>query len=367
MAEVLKNSARNLVEGMEVALKRSARNLMQAGEALGIHNLDPSAGKIFVTGGAGIIGHRVAVRLLHAGYPHVRLGTSKIDSLEDMRQLGAEIVDFSWDREETYAKALTGVKSVLFTMPYEHRWYRHFPVFLEACKKARVKHLVKLSFYHARVPGDIFHKVPLVQHHAECDKMLISMVKPVEVNLGEAVDVSHPNRSYTILHASHFMSHPFTFHGKEIRDSETLYGASMNHGVNYVSPNDVAEFAVRVMLEPQAHFNKEYTLTGPGLITEQEIADLLSQYLKKPVKYVDQTIEEFQDKVKLSGKPRWLVADLVAMEKVKASGAEEDQAFVSKDFEKICGHPPESFEDYLIMTDTMTTVEAGPPSELRPL
>jgi NAD(P)H dehydrogenase (quinone) len=365
---------------MDVVLRSSSRTLARVGEALGIRNLDPEAGMIFVTGGSGIIGHRVAARLLHAGFPHVRLGTSKIDLLEDMNKMGAEIADFSWGREETYEKALKGVKSVLLTMPYEQNWYKHFPAFLEACKKAHVKHLVKLSFYHAdhaRVPGDAFEKVPLVRHHADCDEMLIKTVKPdVEINpllggdMDVAIDFSHPNMSYTILYATHFMSHPFTFQGKELHNSEnvsTLYGASMNRGVNYVSPNDVAEVAVRVLLEPCAHYDKKYTLTGPEPITDLEISDLLSKYLKKPVVYVDQPIEEFSTEIKLGGYPQWMVADLVAMEKIKASGTEESIAFLSGDIETICGHPPESFEDYLRMTDMMTPVEAGAPSELKPL
>ena len=56
-----------------------------------------------------------------------------------------------------------------------------------------------------------------------------------------------------------------------------------------------------------------------------------------------------------------------AMEKVKASGAEESAGFVAGDIEKICGHKAESFEDYLLRADMMTPVEMGAPSELKPL
>jgi len=46
--------------------------------------------------------------------------------------------------------------------------------------------------------------------------------------------------------------------------------------VNYVSPNDVAEVAVRVLMAPREHYNKEYTLTGET-IKDQQVADLLSK------------------------------------------------------------------------------------------
>jgi NADP-dependent 3-hydroxy acid dehydrogenase YdfG len=90
---------------MAAVLRKTALTLAHFGELLGMQNLDPDPGKIFVTGGSGVIGHRVAARMLHAGYPQVRLGTSRIDSLKNMKEKGAEIVVFSWDNEETYARA----------------------------------------------------------------------------------------------------------------------------------------------------------------------------------------------------------------------------------------------------------------------
>lgn len=361
----------------ETVLRKSTRTLIQVAEALGIHNLDPEPGKIFVTGGTGVIGHRVATRLLHAGYPSVRLGRQNLESVADMNKLGAEIADFSWGREDMYEKALEGVTSVLCTIQYANMWYKHFPKFLEACQKAGVKHIVKISFYHAEVTNDIFQNVPLVREHGDCDDQLIQMVSPLPTvfpilgSYGDVgLNISHLNMSYTILHASHFMSNPFTAQGKELRSENkpsSMFGASGNRGVNYVSPNDVAEVAVRILVAPREHCNKTYTLTGLEAITDQQVADLLSKYLNKPIMYVDQPLLEFSNEMKVSGVPKWMVADLESLEKIKASGVEEDPAFISNDIENICGHPPETFEDYLRGTDMMTKVECGPPSVLQPL
>ena len=178
------------------------------------------------------------------------------------------------------------------------------------------------------------------------------------------------NLSYTILYASHFMSNPFTFQGKELRDSlipSTYYGSSHDHGVNYVSPNDVAEVAVRCLLEPRAHYDKEYTITGPAPITDQQVAGLLSKHLKKPIIYVDQPLRLLNTQIRMNGDPSWMAEDLTALEHVKASGKEEEPSFVSSDFETICGHPPETFEAYLSRTSTMVQVEAPSERELTPL
>jgi uncharacterized protein YbjT (DUF2867 family) len=131
--------------------------------------------------------------------------------------------------------------------------------------------------------------------------------------------------------------------------------------VNYVSPNDVAEVAVRVLLERKSHSNKEYLLTGPESIIGQQVAYLLSEHLQKPIAYIDQPLEKYAQEMEHIGEASWVVRDLAAMEKIKASGIEEAKDFLSGDIEIILGRKPESFKEYLERTDTMTPVEAGAP------
>jgi uncharacterized protein YbjT (DUF2867 family) len=235
------------------------------------------------------------------------------------------------------------VKSVFCTAPYHKDWKANFGPFLDACAKAGVKHFVKFSFYHARVSGDPFQNVPLVKDHGDCDEMLIKS-----------------GLAYTILAASHLMSNPLIFQGRELRASQkpaVLYGASAGKPVNYVSPNDIAECAVRVILEPLAHHHKEYCLTGSIGIKEQEVCQLLSDHLKKPIMYVDQPLHTFKEGERMSGDPEWMVEDLCTLEMVKASGYEANRGFPTKDIENICEHEPETFAMYLRSTETMSDIE----------
>jgi len=360
---------------MEEIIEKTKRTLIEVGEALGIRNLDPDPGVIFVTGGSGVVGHRVASSLLTAGYSSVRVGSQHAENVKDLKKLGAQVVDFCWEREETYAPALTGVKSVLCSIPYTAKWQTHFAAFLEACSMAGVKHFIKISFYHATANDD-FQEVPLVRKHGNCDELLIKFVHPdntmVPIMGGDADIVGFdlgdenlcPNMSYSILYASHFMSNPFYFQGRELRRNDpdkpsTYFGASCYQKINYVSPNDVAEMAMRILLAPKEHYNKEYTLTGPEPIQDQQVAELLSKYLQKPIAYEDQPFQKFEREMQAIGEPQWMLEDLVSLEKLKASGVEERSSFVSPDIEKICGRPPESFEDYLRKTDRMTPIESG--------
>ena len=54
--------------------------------------------------------------------------------------------------------------------------------------------------------------------------------------------------------------------------------ASYGMGVNYVSPNDVADAAVVVLLNQKPYRNKVFNLTGPGPIKDSEVAKLLTKH-----------------------------------------------------------------------------------------
>ena len=323
------------------AIEKVEDAVMAAGHAL--PGFDQSAGTILVTCANGVVGHRVALRLLKAGYPSVRLGVhdSEEEKVVELVELGAETVEFAWEKENSYALALDGAKSVFVCLDVVEGWEEKFPLFLEACHQAKIKHIVKLSFYHAmkseydgmlnfvnmKPAEDAFSDVPLVHMQGYCDLRLVK----------SRID-------YTILFASHLMSNPLRYQAETIRNDKKFYGASGGKGVNYVSPNDVAEVAVRSLLAMKDHSRTGYTLTGPKAITDKEVADLLSIQLKETITFVDQL-------------PPGADPSVVALEKIKASGKEESVAFLSKDVEKVCGHPPESYEDYLLDKDDMTLKE----------
>lgn len=163
------------------------------------HHDDVVSGRIFVTGAQGVLGYRVAQRLLNAGHPSIRLGYRHPDDLGDFAdQLStkeAEVVHFDWKDKTTFSSALDGVKIVFCELPYIVNWAQAFPAFLRACEKAGVEYFVKVSFYHARNENEIYQKANFVRLHAACDDLL-----------------SRSSIPCTILSASHLMSNPLVMH-----------------------------------------------------------------------------------------------------------------------------------------------------------
>jgi NAD(P)H dehydrogenase (quinone) len=329
-----------------------AINKLFAGET---PKFDPKAGRILVTSANGVVAHRVASRLLAADYPDVRVGLSDPTTsvaASDLYRKGAHVVQFDWDKEAHFGSALNGVKSVFVAVPHHENTEEHFEKFIMACKSAGVKHVVKLSFYHALSrsntamkdychavgTNDPFLKVPLVQMHSRIDMRVVKC-----------------GMDYTLLFASHFMSNPIVYQADSLRKMGQFSGASHGKGVNYVSPNDVAEVAVRALVKPKDHHRIGYTLTGPASITDERVAELLSRKLNKKVEYVDKPLEAYKE---AASPTDWGPnIDLAYLEYAKASGAEQALSFVSNHTEKVCGHPAETFEDYLNAEELMTPQE----------
>lgn len=140
-----------------------------------------------------------------------------------------------------------------------------------------------------------------------------------------------------------------------------MYGASEGKNINYVSPNDIAEVATRVIMYSKPHMRKEYTLTGLQPFSDDDLACALAKHSKRSVFYEDlpinMLVQKEEDGFTSVDDVDWKVRDFIGLEKLKATGLEEDVNFVSHDIEMICKRKPETIDEYLEATESMTPLE----------
>eukprot|EP00525_Craspedostauros_australis_P004584 CAMPEP_0198120494 /NCGR_PEP_ID=MMETSP1442-20131203/29223_1 /TAXON_ID= /ORGANISM="Craspedostauros australis, Strain CCMP3328" /LENGTH=346 /DNA_ID=CAMNT_0043779149 /DNA_START=52 /DNA_END=1092 /DNA_ORIENTATION=+ len=329
------------------------KNLADVIPGLGKFTFDPSVGTVLVTNGSGLIGYRVAVRLLEAGHKDVRVGIWKggrqgLESgyvekiIEKLTALGASFVDFDWSDDRGFAEAVKGVKTVFCSIPHIQNWSDMFPAFIRCCKDAKVEHFVKVSFLRskhnfkgvAEIARQYRENVPFVAFHGTCDDLL-EQTK------------SNSRMSHTILCCSHYMATPLLIQGDLLREKQKFVTASYGMGINYVSPNDVAEAAVVVLLNMKPHRNQIYNITGPRPIKDSQVVKILSQCYGKEIEHIELGFHDYKEHVAKRGLPQWQLRDAAAWEKMKASGIDESPMGYTKDFENITGKKPETFVDYL--------------------
>ena len=86
---------------------------------------------------------------------------------------GAQVVNFDWDNPSTWAAGLNGVKSVFLVRPMQAKFANLVEAFIQVCKNARVKHLVRLSILDAPRPGQPNPgNLSMMAEHGKCDQMV---------------------------------------------------------------------------------------------------------------------------------------------------------------------------------------------------
>jgi NAD(P)H dehydrogenase (quinone) len=321
--------------------KRTGKALADVIPCLGKFKFDPSFGSIFVTSGTGVVGYRVALSLLEAGHNSVRVGIWKGDRLiggdESLGQKvadlleakGAQVVDFDWANEDDYEMALEGVNTVFCTLPHMQGWADVFPAFLRKCKDKKVEHFIKLSSLRRGEAGERYRQnISFVNFHGTCDDILQQAKNDSRI-------------SYTIICTSHLMSTPLLHQGDLLRQQHKFITSSYGMGVNYVSPNDVADAAMVVLLDRKKHRNTIYQITGPGPTFDADVAKLLTEHYGTEIEHIELGYHDYEDDVVERGLPDWLVRDSAAF------GVDERASSYTDDFEKLTGKKPETFKDYL--------------------
>ncbi len=272
-------------------------------------------GVLAVTGATGRVGGRVARALGEAGTP-VRLLVR--DPARAPGVPGAEVRQASYGDGDASRRALEGVDVLLMVSAAEaeDRRAQHL-AFVAAAADAGVQHVVYTSFYGAS-PTCTFTLGR--DHHAT----------------EEALRGSVP--SWTFLRDNLYADFLPLLAGED----GAIRGPAGDGRLSAVAIEDVADVATAVLQDPGAHRRVTYDLTGPEAVTLAEAAARAGAVTGRPLRYVEEALEEAYRSREVYGAPRWQVDAWVSTYTAIAAG---EVAGVSGDVEKVLGRAPRSLED----------------------
>jgi uncharacterized protein YbjT (DUF2867 family) len=110
-----------------------------------------------------------------------------------------------------------------------------------------------------------------------------------------------------------------------------------------IDTRDVAAVAAKIAASPDAHAGKTYWLTGPQLISNYDVAAVLSKLLGRTITYRELTFEENKDAMIRAGVPA-PIAEMNAQ--AFSLTADGDAEWVTDDLPTILGRPARSFEQF---------------------
>ena len=267
--------------------------------------------RILVTGATGRTGGQLAKRLIELGHsPRLssRSGTAG--------RPGAECVRLDWMDESSFGPAVAGIDGVYLVSGMTLDPYPAMKAFIERAVHAGVRRFVLLSASALPEGGPAMGMV--------------------HQYLRERV------AEWTVLQPSWFMQNFLAQHAQGIRDAGLIYSATGNGRVPFIDTDDIAEAALRSLMDEKPH-NRAYVLTGPQVLTYGEAAEIIGRARGKPVHHMALSREELIERFAQGGIPRHYAEMLAIMDEAIAQGAEDR---VTENVQLLTGRAARDFKSF---------------------
>jgi len=270
-----------------------------------------------ITGSTGRLGGRVARKLADAGRSQRLLVR---DPSRAPQLAGATAVQSSYADRKAVTAALDGLRTVLMVSASESpdRMSQH-RAFIDAAAAAGVQQVVYISFYGA-APDCTF---TLGRDHFATEEYLRAS-----------------GMGFTFLRDNLYAD----FFPAMVGEDGVIRGPAAQGRVAAVAQDDIADAAVAVLLDPEAHAGATYSLTGPEALTLDEVAAVLTGAQGRPVAYQPETVPEAYASRAVYAAPDWQVDAWVSTYTAIAAG---ELAGVTGDIETLTGRPAISLADLL--------------------
>ena len=279
----------------------------------------PRSAPVLVTGAVGNVGREV-VRALRAVGRVVRGADLSAGEIRAMHGTDVEAVDLNYEAHETFADALKGCETIFLVRPPAIACMESTLLpFIDKALAAGVKHIVFLS-----CAGAATNK--LVPHHA------------VEKHLA-ASGVAH-----TLLRPGFFSQNLGVAYRKDIAEDGRLFLPAGKGRVAFVDIRDVAEAAASVLEDPLAHLNAAYECTGPEALSFEETARLMTDVVRRPIRYEAASIAGYVRHLHIRGLPLAQIAVQTVLHVGLRFGQSEK---IDPTLERLLGRRPRTLATYV--------------------
>ncbi len=222
-----------------------------------------------ITGAAGLAGSIAVREAVRQKLPFRALVRRRAQALE-----GVTTVEGDMARPDTLGPALDGVERVYLISSPDPRMLDTQCTFIDACRAAGVRHVVKLSGAESGIGFDAarFHFAAM---HTEIERHL-----------------EGSGLAWTHLRPSQFMQ-------IYLREAPRIVAAGaleLPMGDAQLAPVDlvdVAQVAVAI-LRDGGHEGRSHDMTGPEALTMAEVAELIGRAIGRSVRYVDVAPAEYR-------------------------------------------------------------------------
>jgi uncharacterized protein YbjT (DUF2867 family) len=276
--------------------------------------------KILVTGATGKVGSELVNLLVEKGEA-VRAATRNPSSSSLKFPGSVEVVEFDYEKPETFSPALKGIDKVfLVARPGDNQSDKAAAPFIDEMKNSGINHIVNLTAM--GVESDETFMLRILEKYIE----------------DSGISFTHLRPNWFM---QNFNSGPMY---ADIQTTDGLHLPASDAKLSFIDIRDIAAVGAAALLEP-AHVGKAYTLTGGEAIDHFQVIEKINRAADREISYVpisEEIARTILDKagMEIDQIERW--ANFFS--KVRNGFC----APVSNDVELVLGRPPITFDAYVI-------------------
>jgi uncharacterized protein YbjT (DUF2867 family) len=277
---------------------------------------------ILITGATGTIGRELVLDLTgrRSAFKVMARASEAVKAFESK---GIKAVHGDFERPETFAGALAGIKSVFLLTTPRPDGPALEQAFLAACKAKGVQHIVRIS----AMGANPWAGSALLRNHGRSESQL-----------------EESGVAWTHLRPTIFMQNLVPFMGPSIAKESTLYAPAGEARMPWIDIRDIAAVA-GLVLTTKGHEGLVYELTGPESLTYGQVATHLSEQLGRQITYVNVPEGVARQSMVGTGMSPWLAEGLITLYQLfKANG---HTAMALETVERLTGHAPRTLAAYL--------------------
>jgi uncharacterized protein YbjT (DUF2867 family) len=275
---------------------------------------------ILLTGTSGNVGTEVARLLTARTIPFRAMVRSPEKARRNDALAAAELVTGDFDDPSSMESALSGVERAFLLTPSSAQAEAQQTAFVEAARRAGVRHIVKLSQW-AAAPDS---PVRFLRYHAAVER---------------AIQAS--GLAYTFLRPNLFMQGLLGFR-QSIAAEGRFFAPIGNARISVVDVRDIAAVAAAALSE-SGHEGRTFDITGPQALTHAEMAAHLSEALGRTVTFVDVPPEAMRQALLGFHFPEWQADGLI---EDYAHYKRGEAAVVASGVQDATGAAPRSFAQF---------------------
>ena len=275
---------------------------------------------ILITGATGKTGAETAKQLTEAGL-NFRAYVRNPDKADHLKKDNIDLAIGDLENRDALLSALQGIERALLIVPNGEHQLELEKQFTDCCVEAGVKHIVKLSSLES-VPGTTN---PITKMH-----------------VASADYIAQSGLDWTLSRPTFFMQN-FSNMAAGIKANNQITLPVGQGTVSATDLRDVAAVHVKLLTE-DGHAGKNYPMTGPDLLTFDEIAEQFSEVLGRTITYVDMDIGPYRERLAKAGLTQWRI-DAVCEEFRAISEGVIDHT--TDDIENILCRPPTDLKTFI--------------------